>query len=110
MTNAISGMGGASAYAGVQTMTGPSAMAPTREKMTRLYNQIDTSGAGSISQSQFSSAFQSLAKPASFQALGASAVFSQLGGAAGGNVSRSEFINGMSALSARLKGQGVNAA
>jgi len=102
MTTSIQGLG-APMMAQVQTMTGPSASMPTRQKMSSLYNQIDAAGAGSISQAQFTAAFQALSPPAAFQQMGAGAVFATLDPSNSGSVSRPDFINGMSSLSVSLR-------
>jgi Ca2+-binding EF-hand superfamily protein len=94
----------------MQTMTGASAVAPTREKMTRLFSQIDSAQSGSITQGQFNSAFQSMSPPASFKALGSGAVFSALDPDGTGSVSKSDFINTMSALSNQLRSAPADAA
>jgi hypothetical protein len=86
----------------VQTMTGASARMPTRQKMTRLFDQIDTAGSGSITRAQFTKAFQTMNPPAAFQALGPSTVFSALDTNGSGSVSKADFVNAMSTLSQNL--------
>jgi hypothetical protein len=88
----------------LQTMTGPSATAPVRQKMSSLFDQIDSAGTGSIDAAQFAAAFAAGNPPAGFQALGAGAVFARLDARGTGSVSRSEFISGMTALSVGLRG------
>jgi len=87
----------------VHTMTGASGRAPTRQKMSILFDKIDTTGSGSISKAQFSSAFQSMNPPRGFRSLGAGAVFAKMDPGQSGSVSRSDFLNTMSALSRQLQ-------
>ena len=87
----------------IQTMTGPSATAPARQKMSSLFDQIDTAGNGSITNAQFAQAFQTMNPPPGFQAMGADAVYSQLDPQKTGSVSRSDFVNTMSMLSTSLR-------
>ena len=87
----------------VHTMTGASANAPTRQKMSMLFDKIDASGSGSITSSQLSQAFATLHPPAGFQALGANALFSTLDAQHAGSVSKADFVNTMSALSRKLQ-------
>jgi hypothetical protein len=56
MTIDISSIGGS---ATIHAMSGASAGMPPQQKMSNLFNQIDTSGSGSINQAQFDQAFQS---------------------------------------------------
>jgi hypothetical protein len=78
-------------------------MSPT-QKMSNLFDQIDTTGSGSITQSQFSQAFGQLNPPASFQAAGPAAVWSQLDPAGTGRVSSPDFVSGMTAQMKALRG------
>ena len=78
-------------------------MSPT-QKMSNLFDQIDTTGSGSIDQSQFNQAFQALNPPASFQAAGSESVWSNLEKAGGSDVSKSDFISGMTTLMKELRG------
>jgi hypothetical protein len=50
MTFSVAAIGSSSEF---QAMSGASASMPPVQKMTSLYNQIDTSGTGSITQDQF---------------------------------------------------------
>ncbi len=90
--------------AAVQTMTGPSANAPARQKMSGLFDKIDSAGTGSINREQLARAFQTMNPPAGFQALGAGAVFGQLDPQRTGSVSKATFVNTMSTLSWSLAG------
>lgn len=77
-------------------------MSPT-QKMSNLFDQIDASGSGSISQSQFAQAFQAMDPPASFQAAGADAVWSKLDPTGSGTVSKEDFVTGMTAMMKQLR-------
>ena len=87
-------------------MSGASAGMPPQQKMTSLYNQIDSSGSGSISQQQFSQAFATLNPPPVFQQQGASAIFAALDPNGTGSVSKQDFVSGMSSLMASLRADG----
>jgi len=104
MSIAISGMSGTGGA--IQAMSGASAGLPPQQKMTLLYDKIDNSGSGSISQDQFNNAFQSMNPPAAFQQQGASAVFAALDPGGTGSVSKSDFVSGMSQLMASLRAGG----
>lgn len=110
MTFSVSAAYGSQASAGVQTMTGASAAWPARQKMSSLYQKIDTQGSGSITSSQFQDAFSSMNPPAGFKSMGASKVLSELDPQGTGSVSRADFINIMSGLSASLSGANGTAA
>ena len=58
--------------------TGASMSMPPQQKMSQLYSKIDTTNSGSVSQSQFNQAFQTMSPPAKIQAMGASQVWSKL--------------------------------
>lgn len=87
----------------IHAMSGASAGMPSQQKMTNLFNQIDSSGAGSITQAQFDQAFQSLNPPAVFKQQGADAIFAALDPPGTGSVSKQDFIAGMSNLMASLR-------
>ena len=63
---------------------------PASQKMSNLFDQIDNSGSGSITQAQFDQAFQTLNPPKDFKAAGADAIWSQLDPSNTGSVSRQE--------------------
>jgi EF-hand domain pair len=91
---------------GLQAMSGASAGMPPQQKMTSLYNKIDTSGSGSITQQQFTQAFQMFNPPPVFQQQGAGAIFSTLDPSGTGSVSKQDFINGMTSLMVSLRADG----
>jgi len=91
----------------VHTMTGPSPQWPARQKMSALFDKIDTSGKGSISSTQFANAFRTMNPPAGFAAQGASAVFAKMDPKNTGSVSRNDFVNAMSAMSQAVRAAGL---
>jgi hypothetical protein len=103
MSMSIAAVGGAS---GLQAMSGASAGMPPQQKMTSLYNKIDATNSGSITQQQFTQAFQTLNPPPVFQQQGASAIFAALDPTGTGSVSKQDFISGMTSLMASLRADG----
>lgn len=87
-------------------MSGASAGMPPQQKMSSLFDKIDTSGSGAINQAQFGQAFQSFNPPAVFQNQGADAIFSALDPNGTGSVSKQDFVSGMSSLMASLRAEG----
>ena len=49
---------GVTSSSGLHAVSGASTGAPPQQKMSNLFDSIDTSGSGSITQSQFEQAFQ----------------------------------------------------
>src|ERR1700686_2846673 len=88
---------------GIHAVSGASSGAPPQQKMSNLFDSIDTSGSGSITQSQFNQAFQTKNPPAVFQNQGANAIFSTLDPNGTGSVSKQDFVSGMSTLMASLR-------
>jgi hypothetical protein len=78
-------------------------MSPT-QKMTNLFNQIDPTGTGAITQDQFMQAFQTMNPPASFQAAGAAAVWNKLDPNGTGSVTKQDFVSTMTAMMKQLRG------
>ena len=72
-------------------------MSPS-QKMGNLYDSIDTSGSGSITQAQFQQAFATQSPPASFQAQGSTSVWNDINPNGSATVSKDEFVSGMTAL------------
>jgi hypothetical protein len=101
MNSSISAIGGT---ASPEAMSGASSYGSPTTKMNNLFSQIDTAGSGSISQTQFNQAFQTMSPPIVFQRAGASAVFSQLDPNGTGSVSQQNFVAGMTNLMSTLRG------
>ncbi|MGO9673170.1 MAG: hypothetical protein ACLPSF_03205 [Methylocella sp.] len=104
MSMGISGVGGSYSP---QALSGASARMPPAQKMASLFSQIDASGSGSITQSQFTQAFQTMKPTAGFRAMGASAVFQALNPSSAGTVSQQNFVQGMTQLMAQLRNGGA---
>jgi hypothetical protein len=84
-------------------VSGASGNMPPNQKMSSLFNSIDASGAGSINQSQFDQAFQTLNPPGVFKAQGANAIWSSLDPSGTGSVSQQDFVNTMKGLMVQLR-------
>ena len=102
MSTAISGLG---ANWAAQAMTGASMRSSPAQKMANVFSQIDIGNTGSISNAQFSQAFNALNPPASFKSLGADAVFSKLDVNKSGSVTKQEFISGMTQMMSAVRQQ-----
>ena len=100
MSMAISGSGGAVMP---QVVSGASMRMAPSQKMSALFQQIDTGNTGSITQQQFTQAFNSKTPPAGFKAMGAASVFSQLDPNGTGSVSKQDFISGMTSLMSKAR-------
>jgi Ca2+-binding EF-hand superfamily protein len=97
----VSGIGGVSPM----IMSGASMRMPPQQKMTNLFNMIDTSGTGSINKSQLANAFQTLNPPLPFKKAGVDYVWGQLDPNNTGSVSQDAFVAGMTSLMASLRSQ-----
>jgi len=87
----------------LSVISGASGSMPPSQKMSNLFDAIDTSGTGSISESQFSQAFQTLNPPAVFQAQGANAIWNALDPSGTGSVSKQDFVSTMKSLMVSLR-------
>jgi Ca2+-binding EF-hand superfamily protein len=94
---------GISSSSGLHAVSGASYGAPPQQKMSNLFDSIDTSGSGSITQTQFEQAFQTKNPPAVFQNQGAEAIFASLDPTGSGSVSKQDFVSTMSGLMASLR-------
>jgi hypothetical protein len=86
-----------------QIWSGASPRLPASQKMSNLFDQIDSSGSGSITQAQFDQAFQTLNPPKDFKAAGADAIWAQLDPNNTGSVSKQDFISGMTAMMQQIR-------
>ena len=102
----ISGVSGAPSPVAVDAMSGASTGTPPQQKMSSLFDKIDSGGSGSITQQQFDQAFQTMDPPAVFQQQGASAIFAALDPNGTGSVSKQNFVSGMSQLMVSLRAEG----
>lgn len=92
----------------LNAVSGASYSAPPQQKMSNLFNAIDTSGSGSITQSQFDQAFQTQNPPAVFQKQGADAIWTALDPSGSGSVSKQDFVSTMSKLMVSLRAEGTS--
>src|ERR1700688_117136 len=97
---------GVSSSSVLHAVSGASSGAPPQQKMSSLFDSIDTTGSGSITQSQFEQAFQTKNPPAVFQNQGAEAIFASLDPTGSGSVSKQDFVSTMSKLMASLRSDG----
>ena len=86
-----------------QVKTGASKPPTTEQKLTSLFQQIDTDGKGSITKAQFQQAFNKLNPPDAVKAMGAEAAFSKLDPTGSGSVSKQAFVKGMETIMAQAK-------
>lgn len=107
MSMAISGMGG---MMPPQAMTGASMRMPPSQKMSNLFQQIDTANTGSISKAQFNQAFSSMNPPKGFQQVGADGVWSKLDPNNTGSVSKQDFVNTMKEMMHQVRQHPVSPA
>jgi Ca2+-binding EF-hand superfamily protein len=94
---------GVSAAGGMHAISGASSSGPPQQKMSSLFDSIDTSGSVSITQAQFDQAFQTKNPPGVFQKQGADALFALLDPNGTGSVSKQDFVSTMSKLMASLR-------
>jgi EF-hand domain pair len=99
---------GIASAAGLNTISGASYSAPPQQKMSSLFNSIDTSGSGTITQAQFDQAFQTKNPPAVFQKQGADAIWKALDPSGSGTVSKQDFVSTMSKLMVSLRAEGTS--
>ena len=97
---------GVSLSSALHAVSGASNGAPPQQKMSSLFDSIDTSGSGSITQSKFEQAFQTKNPPAVFQKQGPDAIFASLDPTGTGSVSKQDFVSTMSGLMASLRAGG----
>src|SRR5450631_77802 len=107
MSMSVAAVGGAG---NPHIVSGASGNMPPNQKMSSLFNSIDTSGAGAINQAQFNQAFQTLDPPAVFKAQGANAIWNSLDTNGTGNVSMPDFVNTMKDLMVQLRADPTTAA
>ncbi|HZW24722.1 MAG TPA: EF-hand domain-containing protein [Gallionella sp.] len=93
----ISGISGSGA-AMPQAMSGASMRMPPQQKMSNLFQMIDTAGAGSITKTQFEQAFNNMNTPAAFKTIGVDTAFAKLDPTGTGKVSKEDFIAGMKSM------------
>jgi Ca2+-binding EF-hand superfamily protein len=100
----VSGIASAS---GLHAVSGASNSGPPQQKMSNLFDSIDTAGTGSITQAQFEQAFQTKNPPGVFQKQGADAIWAALDPSGSGTVSKQDFVSTMSKLMVSLRAEGT---
>lgn len=98
---------GIATTSGLNVVSGASSSGPPQQKMSNLFNSIDTTGSGTITQAQFEQAFQTKNPPAVFQKQGADAIWSALDLSGSGTVSKQNFVSTMSQLMVSLRAEGT---
>jgi len=107
----IVAIGGAGATTPLHAMSGASgAGASPRQKMSNLFDSIDTWGSGTIDQAQFNQAFQTRNPPAVFRNAGAQSIWSSLDPNGTGSVDRNSFLTTMTSLMASLRAEAPSGA
>ena len=84
-------------------MSGASMRMPPAQKMSALFDKIDTSGSGTITKSQFEQAFQTMNPPKGFQQSGADATWAKLDPNGTGSVSKQNFVSGMTSQISQMR-------
>jgi hypothetical protein len=102
MSMTVAGANGASGSS--QVWSGASMRKPMDQKMSDLFSQIDSTGSGSITKSQFEQAFQSTSAPSAFKSAGADAVWAKLDPSSSGTVTKQQFTDGMQAARSQIRG------
>lgn len=98
---------GIASASGLHTASGASYGAPPQQKMSNLFDSIDTTGSGGITQGQFEQAFQSKNPPTVFQKQGVDAIWTALNPSGSGTVSKQDFVSTMSKLMVSLRADGA---
>lgn len=80
-----------------------------QQKITNLFQQIDTAGTGRITKAQFEQAFTKINPPPAIKAMGVEAAFSKLDPSGTGSVTKQDFIKGMESLMAQAQAKEVAA-
>jgi hypothetical protein len=101
-TGGISNMRAASVP---KVASGASPTISAQQKISNLFQQIDSSGSGRITKAQFEQAFSKLNLPSSVKSIGLEAAFSKLDPSGTGVVSKKDFILGMQSIIASKNSQ-----
>lgn len=97
MSTAIGTSNNSAAYKPQVTSAGGSQLT-TQQKLSGLFQQIDTTGSGRITKAQFEHAFDKLTLPASVKEMGKEDVYKNLDPSGSGTVTKQDFIQGMAPL------------
>ena len=86
-----------------QVISGTSARMSPAQKMSTLFDKIDTSGSGTITKAQFEQAFQNLTPPKGVQQMGADGIWARLDPNGTGSVSKQDFVSNMTSLMSQVR-------
>jgi hypothetical protein len=86
-----------------QVWSGASMRTPPTQKMSNLFDRIDTGNSGSITKAQFEQAFQTMNPPKGFQKMGADALWAKLDPSNSGSVSKDNFTSTMTDVMAQIR-------
>lgn len=100
MVSNVNGTGGVGGYS---AMSGASWRMPPQQKMSNLFDNIDTDKSGSITKSELAGAFKTQNPPKVFQNAGVDSVWSTLDPNNTGSVSKADFVSGMKSLMVSLR-------
>ncbi len=89
-------------------MSGASSRMSPNQKMTNLFQQMDSNNSGLITQAQFAQTFQNANPPVAFKDMGADSVFNSLNQNGSNGVSKQDFVDGMTKLMAQVRNQNSN--
>jgi hypothetical protein len=93
-----------------QVYSGASARQTMTQKMSQVADRVDAGKTGKVSRSQFAAAFQNMAMPIRFKAMGADALFDKIDPQKKGTVSKQEFASRMKDVIFQSRSQGTQAA
>jgi Ca2+-binding EF-hand superfamily protein len=102
----VSNVYGAGSVGGYSAMSGASSRMPPQQKMSNLFDKIDTDNSGSITKSELGGAFKSQNPPKVFQNAGVDSVWSALDPNNTGSVNKADFVAGMKSLMVSLRRNG----
>lgn len=86
-----------------QVSSGASMRMSPAQKMSALFDKIDTSGSGTITKAQFEQAFQNMNPPKGVQQMGADSVWAKLDPNGTGSVSKQDFVSSMTSLMSQVR-------
>jgi hypothetical protein len=86
-----------------QVSSGASMRTSPAQKMSTLFDKIDTSGTGAITKAQFEQAFQNMNPPKGVQQMGADKVWAKLDPNGTGSVSKQDFVSNTTSLMSHVR-------
>lgn len=89
--------------------SGASSHQTMTQKMSQVADKIDAGKTGKVSKAQFTAAFQNMAMPIRFKAMGADALFDKIDPQKKGTVSKEEFASRMRDVIFQSRSQGTQA-